>query len=190
MKALTNWIGMRLTLIPADEFLTGSDESDPAAYDNEFLHKAAGKKQKHRVRITRPFYLGVTEVTRGQFRRFVEEAGYQTEAQKDGKGGWGWNDATKQLEQNPKFTWRNPGFEQTDDHPVVNVSWNDAQAFIDWLSRKEGRSTSCPPRRTGCSGAGAGSASRGTRSAFRVRCTPEDRRFYLGFRVARVQSER
>jgi formylglycine-generating enzyme required for sulfatase activity len=34
--------------------------------------------------------------------------------------------------------WRNPLFEQTDEHPVVCVSWNDAKAFCDWLSKKEG----------------------------------------------------
>ncbi len=41
------------------------------------------------MRITRPFYLGVNEVTRGQFRRFVADVGYQTEAEWDGKGGSG-----------------------------------------------------------------------------------------------------
>ena len=96
------------------------------------------------MRITQPFYLGVHEVTRGQFRRFVDEAGYQTEAEKDGKGGWGWNEETKKFEQNPRFTWQNPGFEQTDEHPVVNVSWNDAVAFIAWLSRKEGKTYRLP----------------------------------------------
>ena len=96
------------------------------------------------MRITRPFYLGVTEVTRGQFRRFVDDAGYQTEAEKDGKGGCGWNEETKKFEQNPRYTWQNPGFEQTDEHPVVNVSWNDAQAFIGWLSRKEGKTYRLP----------------------------------------------
>jgi formylglycine-generating enzyme required for sulfatase activity len=138
-KTITNSIGMKLTLIPSGEFLMGSDETDPLASDEEFLDKAAGKKQKHRVRITRPFYLGTTEVTRGQFRRFVDDAGYQTEAEKDGKGGYEWHEETRSSEQDPRYSWQNAGFEQTDDHPVVNVTWNDAVAFAAWLSRKEGK---------------------------------------------------
>src|SRR5262249_55265305 len=69
MREFTNWIGMKLILIPAGEFLMGSDESDPDAPDDEFLDKAAGRKEKHRVRIPQPFYLGIHEVTRAQFRR-------------------------------------------------------------------------------------------------------------------------
>jgi formylglycine-generating enzyme required for sulfatase activity len=88
--------------------------------------------------------LGVYEVTRGQFRRFVDQAGYRTEAEKDGKGGVGWNRQEKKFEQNPRYTWRNPGFEQADDHPVVIVSWNDAVAFAEWLSRKEGKTYRLP----------------------------------------------
>ena len=83
-------------------------------------------------------------MTRGQFRRFVDETGFQTEAEKDGKGGFGWNEETKKFEQDPRFTWLNPGFEQTDEHPVVNVSWNDAVAFAAWLSQKEGRTYRLP----------------------------------------------
>jgi formylglycine-generating enzyme required for sulfatase activity len=143
-RTIINSIGMTLALIKAGEFLMGSDETDPDGYDNEFLDKAAGRKEKHRVRITRPFYLGVTEVTRGQFRRFVDDAGYQTEAEKDVKGGYGWNEETKKFEQNPKYTWQNAGFEQTDEHPVVNVSWNDAVAFAQWLSRKERKTYRLP----------------------------------------------
>ena len=135
---------MRLALIPAGEFLMGSDESDTDAYDDEFVDKAAGKMQKHRVRITRPFYLGVTEVTRGQFRRFVDEAGYQTEAEKRARGAMVGTRRRRSSSRIPKFTWQNAGFEQTDDHPVVNVSWNDAQAFVAWLSRKEGKTYRLP----------------------------------------------
>jgi formylglycine-generating enzyme required for sulfatase activity len=131
---ITNSIGMKLRLIPAGEVLMGSDESDPDAEDDE---KVAGKK--HLVRITRPFYLGTTEVTVGQFRRFVESARYKTEAESDGKGGFGWDEHAGTFKQAPKYNWRSPGFTQTDDHPVVNVSWNDATAFCGWLGQQEGQ---------------------------------------------------
>jgi formylglycine-generating enzyme required for sulfatase activity len=137
-REITNSIGMKLVLIPAGEFMMGSDETDPDAEDDEVVVDAAGKKQKHRVRITRPFYLGATEVTRGQFRRFVDDTGYRTEAEKDGKGGYGLNEAAGKIEQDPNYTWQNLGFEQTDEHPVLNVSWNDAVAFCEWLRKKEG----------------------------------------------------
>src|SRR5208282_6828768 len=130
-RSLTNSLGMEFTLIKAGEFQMGSPDTDKDAADDE--------KPQHRVRITRPFYLGVHEVTRGQFRRFVDDSGYQTEAEKDGKGGYGRNEEAKKFEQNPRYTWLNPGFEQTDLHPVVIVSWNDAVAFAKWLSQKEGK---------------------------------------------------
>jgi formylglycine-generating enzyme required for sulfatase activity len=59
-ERITNSIGMTLVLIPAGEFLMGSSDSDQEADDNE--------KPQHRVRITRPFYLGATAVTQGQYR--------------------------------------------------------------------------------------------------------------------------
>ena len=133
---ITNSLGMMFVLIKAGEFLMGSPDSDKDADDDE--------KPQHRVRITRPFYLGVHEVTRGQFRRFVDDSGYQTEAEKDGIGGWGWNEAANKFEQAPRYTWREAGFEQTDLHPVVNVSWNDAVAFAEWLGKKEGKTYRLP----------------------------------------------
>jgi formylglycine-generating enzyme len=135
-RLLTNSIGVKLVLVPAGEFLMGSPDDDKEAFDWE--------KPQHRVRITKPFYLGATEVTRGQFRQFVDDAGYRTEAERDGKGGYGWNEEKKTWEQDPKYTWQNPGFEQSDEHPVVNVSWNDAVAFCEWLSRKEGATYRLP----------------------------------------------
>src|SRR5205823_3586478 len=80
-EVFTNTLGMKFAPIPAGDFVMGSPHSDKEADPDE--------KPQHQVRITRPFYLGVYEVTRGQFRRFVDEAGYRTEAERDGKGGWG-----------------------------------------------------------------------------------------------------
>jgi len=125
---------IKLKRIPAGKFLMGSPDGEGDTDEHP----------QHEVRITRPFYLGVTEMTRGQFRFFVDETGYKTEAEKDGKGGSGWNEETKKFEQNPKFTWQNAGFVQTDEQPLVNVSWNDAQEFTTWLSQKEGKTYRLP----------------------------------------------
>lgn len=129
VKEITNSIGMKLVLIPAGESMMGSSDSEKDRSSNE--------SPQHRIRITRPFYLGQHEVTVGQFRAFVDDSGYKTDAEKDGKGGFGFDPKTNTFSQKQEYTWRNPGFQQTNDHPVVNVSWNDAAAFCDWLSRKE-----------------------------------------------------
>ena len=74
--------------------------------------------------------------------------GYKTDAERDGKGSWG-NDGEGHWVQKPAFTWRKPGFEQRGDHPVVNVSWNDAVAFCKWLSGREGANIAYQQRRNG-----------------------------------------
>ena len=72
-------------------------------------------------------------VTRGQFRQFVKDLVYNRRR----KGGrFRLNRASKIVEPG-KYYWQNAGFDQTDEHPVVNVSWNDSVAFCSWLSRKE-----------------------------------------------------
>ncbi len=127
---LTDSIGMKLRLIPTGEFMMGSPE------DEEGHAKDEGPV--HRVRLTKPFYLGVYEVTIEQFRQFVEATGHITDAEKDARGGWGYtgNDQ-RPFKKDPKYTWQHTGFTQGDNYPVVNVSWNDAMAFCRWLSQKE-----------------------------------------------------
>ncbi len=143
-----------MTLVPAGEFVMGSGESAEATA--EFFNKYYGGDEfkadafknehpQHRVRITRPFYLGTYHVTRGQFRQFVADTHYKTDAEKDDPpGARGWNQDTKVWGFNEKYSWRNAGFEQTDEHPVVCVSWNDAATFCEWLSKKEGRKYRLP----------------------------------------------
>ena len=153
-KQITNSIGMKLTLIPAGEFLMGSGESaeETAAFFNKNYGRDFRKADhfkdehpQHRVRITKPFYLGTYHVTRGQFRQFVEDSGYKTDAEKGEKpGAWGWDPDRREFVFNERYSWRNVGFKQTDEHPVVTVSWNDAAAFCKWLSRKEGHTYRLP----------------------------------------------
>jgi formylglycine-generating enzyme required for sulfatase activity len=94
----------------------------------------------------KPFYLGAHHVTVGQFWQFVTDAGYQTEAEKGTtvKGAFGWSAEKGKYELNEKYSWRNRGFQQSDEHPVVCVSWNDAGEFCKWLNRKEGREYRLP----------------------------------------------
>jgi formylglycine-generating enzyme len=146
---ITNTIGMKLTRIPAGEFMMGSRESaeDTVAFFNKtygahyvLVGFVKDEHPQHRVRITKPFYLGTYHVTRGQFRRFVNDTGYKTDAETgERQGAFAWNPEKKHIEFVRDCTWRNPGFEQTEEHPVVNVSWNDGVAFCKWLSRKEGK---------------------------------------------------
>jgi WD40 repeat protein len=89
--------------------------------------------------------MGAHEVTVGQFKHFVKATGYKTEAERNGKGAirrppkdkgkWKWD---------KEANWRNPGFEQNDDHPVVCASWEDAAAFCHWLSRLESKNYALP----------------------------------------------
>ncbi len=153
-REVTNSIGMKLTLIPPGEFQMGSGESAEATA--AFFNKTYGQDHvtadfskdeypQHRVRITKPFYLGTYHVTRGQFRQFVKDSGYKTDAEKgENPGAWGWNPDKKEFGFNGKYSWRNAGFEQTDEHPVVCVSWNDAVAFCAWLRKKEGKTYRLP----------------------------------------------
>ena len=58
--------------------------------------------------------MGTYPVTVGQFKAFVRDYGYQTEAETDGQGGWGYDAANRWFAQDPKYTWKDPGWEQTD----------------------------------------------------------------------------
>ena len=112
--------GIELVAIPKGSFYMGSKADDKDAYGDE--------KPRHKVTISQPFYLGKFHVTVGQFKRFVDATGYKTEGEKAGD----------------EHTWKNPGFEQTDEHPVVCVSWNDADAFCQWLAKETGANVRLP----------------------------------------------
>jgi sulfatase modifying factor 1 len=148
-KERKNSIDMELILIPPGRFSMGSPETVDQltkAFPNTKNKQAiAGERPVHRVMISRPFYLGKCEVTNGQFKQFVDETKYRTDAEKDGKGSVGYTgDKNRPWQLRPTFTWRDWGVEQSDNSPVVNVSYKDAAVFCAWLSRKEGKKYRLP----------------------------------------------
>ncbi|MFC1707625.1 SUMF1/EgtB/PvdO family nonheme iron enzyme, partial [Planctomycetota bacterium] len=106
-----------MVYVAPGDFKMGSDEGDRDEYP------------PHTHPMSEGYYIGSHEVTVAQFRLFAEKTGYVTLAEKQGSAfafdGTSWDD-TKGL------SWRKPGFEQTDDHPVVCVTWDDARAFCEW----------------------------------------------------------
>ncbi len=126
--------GIEMVFIPAGEFMMGSPAGEKDRWDEE--------GPVHRVRITKPFYLGKYEVMRGQFAVFVNDTNYRTDAEKEGWAYYAWDG--KSLGKVDGASWRKVGFAQADDHPVVCVSYNDAAAFCGWLSRQAGSAAVLP----------------------------------------------
>ncbi len=133
-SVLTNSIGMKLKLLPMGNFTMGSPGNEAFRAKEEIQHE---------VTITRPCDLCVYNVTLGQFAAFVKETNYKTAAETSSSGAYGPARDGKWV-PDPKRNWREPGFPQTDEHPVVAVSWRDAIAFCEWLSKKEGRHYTLP----------------------------------------------
>jgi len=123
-STLTNSLDMAFISVSPGTFQMGSPSVDKTGFRDEIPHS---------IRIEKGFHLQETEVRVRDWRVFAKRTGYRTEAEKM-DGCW--------LKKNDRWTkengifWDNPGFPQTDDHPVTCVSWNDTQAFIDWLNRQ------------------------------------------------------
>ncbi|MCA9177409.1 MAG: formylglycine-generating enzyme family protein [Planctomycetales bacterium] len=145
-KPVVNSIGMKLAHIAAGEYQRGFDTSNRRDHRFHLAHPYSNSQNfnlespAHRVTLGKPFEIGVTEVTVGQFRQFVAATDYKTDAERLG-GALGCfpdeRDYVDRFHKSPEITWKAPGFAQTDSHPVVAVSWNDAQKFCEWLSKRE-----------------------------------------------------
>lgn len=118
-----------LLIVPAGSFVMGT-RIDEAGADETPASIIASESPSHGVTFQNRFALQQTEVTRRQFAAFVKETGYQANGCKVFNG-------TSWVINRGK-SWRDPGFYQDDDHPVVCVSALDARAYIKWLSDKAG----------------------------------------------------
>ena len=107
---ITNSIGMKLKLIPAGEFLMGSPAGEVDHDEQE--------GPQHRVRITKPFYMGVTEVTQGQWLAVT--------------GTKPWSEIDQDY------------VKEGQNFPAVSMNWNEAIEFCEKLSIKEGKNYRLP----------------------------------------------
>ena len=112
-----------MVLIPSRSFTMGSPSSEEGRYKNE--------GPQRRVTIGSAFAIGRYEVTRGEYERFASETGHSS-----GDSCWVHSGSWK---ERSGLDWKNPGFGQSDEHPVTCVSWSDAKAYVRWLSRKTGK---------------------------------------------------
>ena len=112
-----------MVVVPAGSFDMGSPPGEGGRLDSE--------DPVHRVTISEPFAVGVYEVTRAEWSRFVSRTGYAA-------GGSCWTYESGEWNDRTGRSWRNPGFIQGEGHPVVCVSWEDARAYVEWLSSATG----------------------------------------------------
>ena len=119
-------LNAKFVLIPAGTFMMGSPEDAPGRFDAETLHQ---------VTISKPFYMQMTEITVGQWRRFVKRTRYRSDAERIG---WCTVCSGKKWKDKRGIYWDNSGFSQSDAHPVTCISWNDVQKFIRELNKMEG----------------------------------------------------
>ena len=119
-----------LVTVPAGNSLQGAPETEAERFPEESPQRA--------VTIRHPFALGKYPVTRGEYARFVEDSGYRSQTICRGYAG--------ETELLPRwhFSWRRPGFDQTNRDPAVCISWYDAKAYVDWLSRRTGHAYRLP----------------------------------------------
>ena len=111
-----------MVVLPAGKFTMGSPEGERGRYDDE--------GPQYQVTIPKPFAVGKYEVTVGQYAEFIRETKHKTGNclyVQDGS-----------LRDDDDFNWRNPNFKQSNNHPVVCVSWDDASTYVHWLSVKTG----------------------------------------------------
>ncbi|MFH0909554.1 MAG: SUMF1/EgtB/PvdO family nonheme iron enzyme [bacterium] len=136
-------LGMLVKWIPAGTFMMGSTPEERA-----WAAGSEGKGQKEwfagegdqprSTKVDPGFWLGQTEVTRGQWKQFMaDNPSFRTDAEKSGQAWCLDIKGDKQWKLMKGKSWRDPNFEQDDTHPVVCISWNDATAFCAWLTRKE-----------------------------------------------------
>jgi len=126
-----------LVVVPTGAFMMGSP-------DVESGHRSTEEPQRE-VHIGSGFGLGRDDVTVAEFRAFVGDSDYVTDAEKLGSSSV-YDEESGRMIDRRGASWRDDflGEKAADDLPAINVSWNDAQAYVQWLSSRTGKKYRLP----------------------------------------------
>lgn len=121
-----------LVVIPTGSFMMGAPADEKGA--------SADEEPQRLVKIDTGFALGRDDVSVGEFRVFIDDSGYATDAEKAGASSVYDEDSGRIIDRRG-ITWRDDylGHAAADDLPVIHVSWNDAIAYTQWLSARTGK---------------------------------------------------
>jgi formylglycine-generating enzyme required for sulfatase activity len=112
--------------IKGGSFVMGSPDSEPGRDRDE--------AQKKTTLVD--YYIGINEITVGDFKEFVISTNYKTTAEKNGQSlMFRFGDRPEVREG---INWKNPGYTQEDNQPAVHISWLDAVEYCNWRSKQEG----------------------------------------------------
>ena len=111
--------GPAMVEVPAGRFQMGSPEHERKKAIDAGAQLAWLEREtpQHWVGIEHAFALGRYPVTVGEWRRFAMATNWRPQGE---------------------VNWASPGFRQAEDHPVVGVTWDDAQKYVRWLSEQTG----------------------------------------------------
>jgi formylglycine-generating enzyme required for sulfatase activity len=120
-----------MVVIPTGVFTMGTE---PNGFELDRKGRGRAEAGLVKIEIRQSFAIGRAEITRAQYAAFVAAANYNPEV----KFCRVWDQAGQRFSDAPGRTWREPGLltTQRDDHPVTCVSWDDAVAYAQWLSKQ------------------------------------------------------
>ncbi|WP_267221794.1 SUMF1/EgtB/PvdO family nonheme iron enzyme [Dyella silvae] len=126
-----------MVVIPTGSFQMGAPDGEAGRQDAE--------TPQHEVSVAKGFALSRTSITVGQFRDFVRASGYQPDSVKLG-GASVYDESTGAMRDDADAGWQTDYVGHSADSrlPVVNVSWDDAKAYVEWLSQRTGKTYRLP----------------------------------------------
>ena len=124
--------GPRMVVVPHGAFTMGAPDNERGSTDHE--------RPQRNISFDRGFAMAVTEVSVGEFRRFINATGFQPRAVRRGFS-MAWDARSGNFVRSSRVAWSSgfAGGRTASDMPVIHVSVEDAQAYVDWLSQQTGR---------------------------------------------------